>query len=482
MTHQISAHTETLLCWQSKNAGLVVLEQAIKALREKRIFIERVIYLVQAGEKKPIPDRVEKAGVEVIEVALDDPTVHADIFTQMRTLVLPIVRDIKDLHINMSPGTPAMHSVWLVMHAAGSFPDSTKLWATQVSRESEQSRIDVVDFPITTYLSEIRSLAKNQPGLAIYEPQAYSRARRSSFECLARYAKVIGAPLLILGERGTGKTRLVETLVAKLKGDKQVEALACGGLDSSLAESLLFGHVKGAFTGAASSRKGLLKEADGGILFLDEVQDLPKAVQRKLVRVFQDRKRRFRVVGSDSETSVDVELVCASNLPVPELRERLDADFFDRINHLSITVPPLRECREDIEEDWSRVWTELRQSEDLPLNAPWSSELENALMQHTLPGNHRDLQRLALLCMAWWPSSDESTSIKRALTEWERFSHSRENEKFISGQGTRNERIHSFRAELANWAKGRYGTWKTASEALQCNEKTLREDARLRKL
>ena len=94
-------------------------------------------------------------------------------------------------------------------------------------------------------------------------------------------------PLLVLGERGTGKTRIVATLVPELKRRPgNVVTLACGGLDSSLADSMLIGHRKGAFTGAVGDRPGLLAEADDGILFLDEVQDLPKAAQRKLVRVF----------------------------------------------------------------------------------------------------------------------------------------------------------------------------------------------------
>ncbi|NVZ67150.1 sigma 54-interacting transcriptional regulator, partial [Pseudomonas gingeri] len=125
---------------------------------------------------------------------------------------------------------------------------------------------------------------------------------------LFRYARVTGAPLLILGERGTGKSRLVETQVATLKQrPNKVVTLACGGLESTLAESLLFGHVKGAFTGAAQERKGLLAQATGGILFLDEIQDLPRPVQRQLVRVFQDRQRRYRPIGSDKEISVDFE-------------------------------------------------------------------------------------------------------------------------------------------------------------------------------
>ncbi len=265
-----------------------------------------------------------------------------------------------------------MHAVWLILHAGGAFPEGTKLWSSQYSRETKRSRIDPVDFEVTTYLAEIHRLQRAEPERAVYEPDAASPARRAAFERLARYSKVIGAPLLVLGERGIGKTRLVETYVATLKGRERVVTVACGGLDSSLAESLLFGHRKGAFTGAAADRPGLLAEADGGILFLDEVQDLPKSAQRKLVRVFQDRQRRFRPVGSDRETSVDVELVCASNLPVADLREQLDADLFDRLSHLAVRVPPLRECRDDVEADWAKVWRELRQRQDLPEDAPWS--------------------------------------------------------------------------------------------------------------
>ncbi|MBK9126172.1 MAG: sigma 54-interacting transcriptional regulator [Phycisphaerales bacterium] len=116
----------------------------------------------------------------------------------------------------------------------------------------------------------------------------------------------------------------------------------------------MFGHVKGAFTGAESVRKGLLGNADGGILFLDEVQDLPMGVQRKLIRFLQDRHRRYRQVGGDKELSVDVEVVCASNMPIADLAERLAPDLFDRLSHLIVTVPPLRDCRDDLVDDWAR--------------------------------------------------------------------------------------------------------------------------------
>lgn len=283
--------------------------------------------------------------------------------------------------------------------------------------------------------------------------------------------------LLILGERGTGKTRLVETIVATLKARKKVVTVPCGGLDSALAESLLFGHRKGAFTGAATDRRGLLAEADGGILFLDEVQDLPKPAQRKLVRVFQDRQRRYRPLGRDREESANVELVCASNLPVAELRERLDADLFDRLSHLCVTIPPLRECRDDLKDDWGRVWRELRQRDDLVREAPWSPKLERVLHRHSLPGNLRDLQRLAALTMAWWSEEDRSAGLQNALREWECWSASPVASTGQLGAGTRTERVRWFRQQLAQWAKQQHGTWAAAAAALECDGKTLRLDA-----
>ncbi|MCB8748926.1 sigma 54-interacting transcriptional regulator [Rhodoferax sp. U2-2l] len=470
--------TGTLLCWHAERAGIEVLDRAIKALQNRRIDIDRVLYLVQATRTPDVPAKVGQAVVEPIDIALEDPTQHAAIYEQMRDVVLPRLRSVRGgLHINVSPGTPAMHSVWLMLHAGGALPEGTQLWSSQMSRETSRVRIDPVDFSITTYLAEIQRVARLQPQLAVYEAQARSPARRQALERLARYARVFGAPLLILGERGTGKTRLVETFIATLKGRKSVVTVPCGGLDSALAESLLFGHRKGAFTGAAGDRPGLLKEANGGILFLDEVQDLPKPVQRKLVRVFQDRQRRYRPVGSDREESVDVELVCASNLPLTELRERVDADLFDRLSHLSVTVPPLRECREDCKDDWNRVWQEFRERDDFPADAPWEPEIEGALQRSPLMGNLRDLQRLALLCMAWWSASDQRVNFCAALDDWLRFTSTQVSENSEFGEGTRAARIRWFRDRLAKWAKDRHGTWSAAAKALSCDEKTLRLDS-----
>lgn len=140
-------------------------------------------------------------------------------------------------------------------------------------------------------------------------------------------------------------------------------------------------------------------------------------------------------------------------------------------------LPPLRECRDDVEDDWGRVWRELRQREDLPADAPWSKELERVLRRNALPGNLRDLQRLAVLCMAWWASPDPDASIRAALAEWQRFTSTQERASSGFGEGSRTDRIRWFRVRLAQWAKQQHGTWAAAAEALGCDEKTLRQDA-----
>lgn len=468
----MNANEPTLLCWHSANHGLPVLENAIKALRNRKVLISKVLYLTQVNQRASFGESVEEVPVELVPLRIEDPTHHATIYRTVQESVLPKLKAIGELHINVSPGTPAMHAVWMVLHAGGAFPGGTILWSSQFNPATNRTRIDQVDFSISTYLSEIRRLARLRPDMALYEPEAKSEARRAAFERLRRYASILDAPLLLLGERGTGKTRLVETFVAKLKHRRNVVTVPCGGLDSTLAESALFGHRKGAYTGAVADRAGFLKQADRGILFLDEVQDLPQTAQRKLVRTLQDRSRRFRPVGSDEETTAEFELICASNLSLERLRDRLDPDFFDRVSHLTVTVPPLRDCREDIDTDWQAVWMELRRDPQLSAKAPSTEPLSNTFQTHPLSGNLRDLQRLALLTMAW----SGPDALTKALQEWRAFDAPVAVGEDLFGTGTRQQRIRHFCHRLARWAKDQHGTWHAAAKALECDEKTLRRD------
>jgi transcriptional regulator with PAS, ATPase and Fis domain len=155
--------------------------------------------------------------------------------------------------------------------------------------------------------------------------------------------------VLLEGESGTGKelvARAVHNLSAR--GHKKLVAIDCGAIQPNLVESELFGHVKGAFTGALTDRRGLFEEADGGTLFMDEVNNLPVEMQSKLLRVLQDEE--IRPVGSNLTRKVDVRIVAASSMSLVALtaEKKFRDDLFYRLNVYPIAVPSLAERGEDV--------------------------------------------------------------------------------------------------------------------------------------
>lgn len=155
--------------------------------------------------------------------------------------------------------------------------------------------------------------------------------------------------VLITGESGTGKEMVARALhFQSARADAPFVVLNCGAVPESLIESELFGHLKGAFTGASDAKEGLFRAADGGTLFLDEVGELPPAMQVKLLRVLQDRT--VRPVGGSAEIEVDVRVLAATNRDVEdEVRQGgFREDLFYRLNVIRIEVPPLRDRPEDI--------------------------------------------------------------------------------------------------------------------------------------
>lgn len=155
--------------------------------------------------------------------------------------------------------------------------------------------------------------------------------------------------VMILGETGTGKEQVAKAIHAlSNRSNRPFIALNCSALNVNLAESELFGHEKGAFTGASSSRRGRFELADDGILFLDEVADLPMEIQPKLLRALQEGT--FEKVGSEKTQHADVRIVCATNVNLEEkVKEgKFREDLFYRLNVFPINLPPLRKRRDDI--------------------------------------------------------------------------------------------------------------------------------------
>lgn len=219
-------------------------------------------------------------------------------------------------------------------------------------------------------------------------------------------------------------------------------------------------------------RRGLLKEADGKILFLDEIQDLPKSIQRKLVRTLQDKEHRYRSLGKDKEETANVEIVCASNLSENELRKKLDPDFYDRISFFTVELPPLRRCREDLLEDWAKTWKTTR-LESSPEQVPMNRALKNFLMTSSLSGNFRNLQSLAYQIIAWNGKKTITEILQDISFEDEKINNNDVIKISINEKLSWKEATKQFQSKLAEYACHKYKSQIEASNALDCTTKTL---------
>jgi two-component system, NtrC family, response regulator HydG len=202
------------------------------------------------------------------------------------------------------------------------------------------------------------------------------------------------ATVLILGENGTGK-ELVARAIHGLSPRKSMPfvALNCAALSEGVLESELFGHEKGAFTGAQAAREGRFEYADKGTLFLDEVGDMPLSVQVKLLRVLQERE--ITRVGSNRPVKVDVRLIAATNRDLEaEVRKgTFREDLYYRLRVLKITVPPLRERRGDIPHLVERFVAEFARRHERAVTGV-DEDAMRVLMGHDWPGNVRELQNV----------------------------------------------------------------------------------------
>lgn len=203
----------------------------------------------------------------------------------------------------------------------------------------------------------------------------------------ARFA-ASDAPVAIRGETGTGKEVIARTLHASSsRAHQPFIAVNVAALPAELLESELFGHARGAFTGATTAKRGLFEEANGGVLFLDEIAEMPLPLQAKLLRVLQDGE--VRRIGENRPFAVDVRILCATHrdLAAEVHRGVFREDLYYRINVLTLTVPPLRERREDIVPLARQFLAEVA-----PSLRGFTQAAEHALERHAWPGNVRELR------------------------------------------------------------------------------------------
>jgi two-component system, NtrC family, response regulator AtoC len=199
--------------------------------------------------------------------------------------------------------------------------------------------------------------------------------------------------VLIEGETGTGKEQVARAIhLASAHRCGQLVAVNCAALPETLLESELFGHEKGAFTNAMYQRKGRFEAADKGTMFLDEVGDIPAAMQAKLLRVLQERS--FERVGGSAQIEVDVRVVAATNRPLMRLvkQGKFRKDLFYRLNVVRIELPPLRERQEDISPLANHFLQKYARPGESPKQLTAAAMLQ--LLNYSWPGNIRELENI----------------------------------------------------------------------------------------
>ncbi|TWU34902.1 Transcriptional regulatory protein ZraR [Novipirellula artificiosorum] len=299
--------------------------------------------------------------VKIHVVAVKNPSDHGALLDIVRPILQGLRRAKDDeLAFHLSPGTPAMGAIWILL-GKSQFPATLyqtyngKAWKTEIP------------FDITTDVLPdlLREPDRYWQHLATRTPQEVS-----GFESIvgkseaikaavgrAQRAAIHDVPVLILGESGTGKEMFAEAIhKASHRGRQQIVSINCAAISRELLESELFGHVKGAFTGADKNRIGAFEEADGGTLFLDEIGECDLAMQAKLLRALQPPAaegpccRIFRPVGAMQDKKVDVRIIAATNRDLTKaiadgaFRE----DLLYRLSIVTLKLPPLRQRPEDI--------------------------------------------------------------------------------------------------------------------------------------
>jgi transcriptional regulator with PAS, ATPase and Fis domain len=280
-----------------------------------------------------------------VSTAIDYPT----IIKHTEKWLSKLSEESESLYINLTSGSPAMTAASILVGKGKS--------NTIFIQSSRDDNVLDVDIPVDFGKAYIQSAAKNIASKAVAKPLVYKAfdnivAHSSVMKSTIKKAKRLATselPTLILGETGTGKEVLTNAIhAASLRADKPLKTVNCGALPETLVDSILFGHVKGAFTGAEKDHKGLFEQADGGTLFLDEVGELTPETQVKLLRALQQGE--ITKVGSEQTINVDVRVIAATHRDLMQLVEtnKFREDLFYRLAVGIVEIPALRNRLEDI--------------------------------------------------------------------------------------------------------------------------------------
>lgn len=418
----------TLVCWLGltdldaahgvPKAGIGPIAQALDA----REFDEVVLLSNYTGERKKQASSYlrwvkQRTNSKVLlqQVTLDDPTNFSGIYeiADAALTALNASNARREFTFHLSPGTPMMSACWVIL-------GKTKYPARLIQSSQNRGVYDSgIPLDIAAEFIELIPELLRQPDANLEQRSAGASPEAPGFGDIiykgksmaeviqrARRLTVRSVSVLIEGESGTGKELLARAIHEE--GPRRGQPFVpvnCGALPANLVESLLFGHKKGAFTGATEQEVGYFRSADHGTLFLDEVGELPLDAQVKLLRALQEKQ--ITPVGEAKSRKVDVRVIAATNRNlVDECRQgRFREDLFYRLAVAVVRLPPLRDRKGDLSPLIEQL---LEKANDAAANEEpkyerkvLSAGAKNLLLQHQWPGNVRELENTLMRATVW---------------------------------------------------------------------------------
>lgn len=349
---------------------------------------------------------------------LSSPIAFHEIYPVVDQQLQDIVNENPGAQISilLSPGTPAMQAVSILL-------GKTKYSVDFIQTTLEQG-VQEVTLPFDITAEFIPSLQKQQdeqlkslssvlvPDTAAFDNIITKDETMIKLKKLAAILAQRDVPVLIQGESGTGKELFARAIHnSSPRNSRPFVAINCGAIPSDLIDSILFGYVKGAFTGATKDTSGHFQEADGGTLFLDEFGELPQSVQIRLLRVLQEGT--VKSVGSNKESSVDVRIIAATNknLNSEIAQGRFREDLFYRVAVGVLNLPPLRERTGDLGILSQHLMEDINKkaaTQSGYIDKKFSIKAKNLILRQSWPGNVRELYS-TLLRASLWSASDKIT-------------------------------------------------------------------------